>query len=308
MTVLLLLAACQKEQVTVSPEEETRRDSLAFHVAVMPVMDCLPIYYAERTGLFEKEGVDVRLQEHMSLMDCDTSLLRGRVEMGYTDVLRTLEMQGDSLPLRVVMGTDGRVSLVTARKGRMRSLKHLNERMVALDRLSTADYWSDELMLKAGLGQAAIYRPQVNDVQLRTMMLMEQLVDAALLPEPYATQAERAGHKRLFEPNDTAPRFNCMVVRKSLRTDSLRSIQMKHFFAAYDKAVKQLNGKADREVLLSILTVEFGLPAEVADSLKLPVFKKVHQTRNGDADRALAWLKSRERKIKQSARDSLFLK
>ena len=308
MTVLLLLAACRKEQVTVSPEEAARRDSLAFHVAVMPVMDCLPIYYAERTGLFTAEGVDVRLREYMSQMDCDTALLRGRVEMGYTDAIRVLEMQGDSLPLRIVMGLDGRVSLVTAKKGRMRSLKHLNERMVALDRLSTADYWSDQLMLRAGLDQAAIYRPQVNDIQLRTMMLTEQLVDAALLPEPYATQARRAGHKRLFEPNDTAPRFNCLVIRKQLRTDSLRSIQMKHFLAAYNKAVSRLNEEADRNVVQSLLTVEFSLPAEVADSLTLPVFKKKHQTRSEDADKALVWLRSRERKTKQSARDSLFLK
>ena len=61
----LFLISCQQEQNTLLPEEQAMKDSTALHVAVIPVMDCLPIYYAERMQMFQSEGVDVRLTEWM---------------------------------------------------------------------------------------------------------------------------------------------------------------------------------------------------------------------------------------------------
>ncbi|MBQ7571133.1 MAG: ABC transporter substrate-binding protein [Bacteroidaceae bacterium] len=306
--ILLLLASCRGEQVTIDPTEEARRDSLALHVAVLPVMDCLPIYYAQRMGMFREEGLDVRLQEYSALMDADTALIRRRVELAYADVARVLERQGDSLPLRVVAGTNGRLTLLTARKKRIRALKHLSERMIALERLSAADYWSDEIMREAGLEQSAIYRPQVNDVKLRWTMLREQLVDGALLPEPYTTLAKSLGHSPLYTAADSVARWSCLAIRKETARDTMRSRQLKAFFRAYDRSVEVLNGKAgNADTLMQLWTKVYELPREVADSIVLPTFPHAALPEAQDADLAVQWLTKRERRIRKAARDSLFL-
>ena len=54
---LLFLSACHNEQ-TIPPEELARRDSAALHVALMPVQDCFPFYLAERTGIYERLGLE----------------------------------------------------------------------------------------------------------------------------------------------------------------------------------------------------------------------------------------------------------
>ena len=44
------MASCtSKQEAMLSSEEEAQTDSLTLRIAVMPVMDCLPIYYAQRT-------------------------------------------------------------------------------------------------------------------------------------------------------------------------------------------------------------------------------------------------------------------
>ena len=305
-TFYFLFVSCHQEQTSVSPEEQAREDSLALHVAVVPVMDCLPIYYADHIGMFAQAGLSIRLQEHLSQMDSETALRNGDAEVAYTDIARILELQGDSATFRIIMGMRGRTSLVAARSKRIRSLKHLKERMVALDRLSAADYWSDKVMQKAGLDQADIYRPQINDLRLRTSMLKEALVDAALLPEPYATQAERAGNPRLFTSNDSVRLFTGMAIAVCSLRDSMRTAQISRFVRVYNMAVEEINQRPDTKALQTILHQAYALPTEIADSVKIPVYAKATLPSDKDADLVQQWLYQRERKIRQSARDSLF--
>ena len=59
--ILILLASCTKREATLSPEEAARRDSTALRVAVMPTWSCLPLYYAESTGLLTDSDTNIRL-------------------------------------------------------------------------------------------------------------------------------------------------------------------------------------------------------------------------------------------------------
>ena len=304
--IILLLLSCQKEQDVISPEELARQDSLALHVATLPTTDCLPVFYAQRMGLFAQRGLDLRIKPYLSQMDCDTALLNARVELAFTDLPRCLEMQGDSLPLRAILSTGGHASLLAAKKTRIRNPKHLNERMVALERLSAADYWSDQVVKLAGLNETDIYRPQINDIQLRTTMLLEQLVDAAFLPEPYATLVELNGHKRLFTPNDSAPSLTCLAMRRQVLTEARRVRQVELFVEAYQEAVKQLGQTPNQDTLRTIFYQEYQLPAELADTTWKIV--PARETRQEDAKTAFNWLRGRERRISQAALDSLVCK
>ncbi len=305
---LLLLVSCQGEQVSVSSEDNLWHDSTALHIAVMPVMDCLPIYYAEQAGMFKAENLDVSLIEYLSQMDCDTALQNKYVEVAYTDIIRVLQMKEN---ISVITSMYGKLSLLTAHSKRIRKLKHLNERMVALDRLSTADYWSDRLMDEAGMEMNAIYRPQINDIRLRTSMFTEQLLDAALLPEPYATQAEMQGNRRIKTQldGDTLPLFNCLAIDRRLLSDSLRHKQITLFLTIYDKAIKKMNSKeCKQDVIHSILKSQYEIPESILDTLKIPHFMPSRAPMETEVNEAVRWLQSRERTPLKQRRDSLYYK
>ena len=139
-------------------------------------------------------------------------------------------------------------------------------------------------------------------------MLREQLIDGAILPEPYTTLAKRQGHNCIFTPNDTATTWACLAIRKETNTNSLRHQQLISFFRTYNKSVEKLNsGTYDAKTLLRIWTDIYELPREVADSVVLPHFPKTALPKAKDADVAMRWLQERERRIRKTQRDSLFL-
>ncbi len=291
---IIMLASCKKQEAMLSNEELARRDSLALRVAVSPVMDCLPAYYAKRMGMFDSLNVDVRLVRFNSEMDLDTALIYDRVHLGYTSYPRLVMMERKRLDtLNVIAEMPGQLYLITARTKRIRNLKQLKERLVALDRYTPADYWSDEIMKKAGLDQAAIYRPQFNDVQLRSVMLQNQLVDAAILPEPYATQTKLKGNRQLLQTPDSGYFFNCWV--STLKTENDKRLQKlkEQYLKGYDWAVAELNQNPNKDTLRAIFHSEYNLPLEVADSMNIPKFKPLSSPSGKGRQTCQSWVQER---------------
>ena len=145
LATLLLLSSCgqsYEEKRRMTREQQRRQwraDSAALKVAVMPTLDCLPLYIAKERGFFEKQGVDVRLKRYTAQMDCDTAVERGRVEGLVSDLVRSERMQQHGTPLRYVAATDAYWQLITNRQARIRELKQLDDKMVAMTRYSATD-------------------------------------------------------------------------------------------------------------------------------------------------------------------------
>ena len=57
--------------------EAARKDSAALKVAVMPTLDCLPLYVAQHYNLYDTLRGGVRLKYYKAQMDCDTAMERG---------------------------------------------------------------------------------------------------------------------------------------------------------------------------------------------------------------------------------------
>ena len=140
------LVSCNSS-TAVDPDDEAKRDSAALHVALMPVSDCLPFYLAQRAGIYERLGLDLRILTLQAQLDTDTALLRRRAELVYSDLARAIMIQQtDTFDLRAVATAPVELQLITARRGRVRALGQLKERMVAVARHSITDFWSDRLM------------------------------------------------------------------------------------------------------------------------------------------------------------------
>ena len=125
----LLLAACgqsyeeTKKQTRQQRREAMRKDSAALKVAVMPTLDCLPLYVAEHYQLFDTLRGGVRLKFYMAQMDCDTALERGRVEGSITDLVRAKRMEKRGLKLRYAAATNASWQLIANRNARVHQLK-----------------------------------------------------------------------------------------------------------------------------------------------------------------------------------------
>lgn len=299
--VLFAFSGCS-QKADVSPEEEARRDSVALHVALMPVADCLPFYVAQRAGIYERLGLDLRIHTLWAQLDTDTALLRRRVHVVYSDLVRAMMIQQtDTFDLRAVAALPGELQLITNRRGRVRALGQLKERMVAVSRHSITDYWSDRLMDSARMAQTDIFRPQINSVRIRTDMLCNGTMDAALLPQPFALETRLRGHALNFSTEGLQPRLAALLVPTAVLADTTRLQQIRWLFQGYDEAV------ALRDSLPALLKQLCLTPDSLTDTIAraLPPLPLLAEPRRADADAALRWITSRGKARKGYTPDTL---
>ena len=291
--LLLLASVCgchsRQDDTAVSQAEKTRQDSLALKVALMPTLDCLPFYYAQRCGLFKELGLDVRLLTFSAQMDCDTAFARGHVDVSYTDLIRAARMQSEGTGLYVFMQADGHHELLTNKSKRIRQAKHLKERMVAMARHSVTDLLLDTIIGQAHLEPSTVYHPQINDIRLRYGMLDNATIDAAFLPEPYATQARLKGHRSIYDSRKQHVRLMAFMVTSGAVADKRKSEQMRLLLQGYDKAVGQINRKEQADSIRSIL-LEYPVEPETIDTLKMPAYPQAQKAEKGNVATALRFL------------------
>ncbi len=295
-----VLAACgqsEEERKRLSRAERIRlqkEDSAAFKVAVLPTLDCLPIYIARHYNLFDSLGADVRLRRFTAQMDCDTALTGGSVEAGITDVVRAQRLIGQGVPLSYVSATDSYWLLIANRNSRIRELKQLYDKMLAMTRYSATDLLADYAVDSAKVKDERVFRVQINDVTVRLDMLRNNEMDAMWLTEPQATAALLLKNNAIMDSRKLDFRPGAIVVRSDKQGDKNRKKQLEVFKRAYNMACDSINkyGVGHYRKLVSDFC---SVDAAVADTIGTKIrFSHMVSPRKADIERADKWLQTRK--------------
>ena len=266
-----------------------REDSAALKVAVLPTLDCLPIYLAEDHQLFDT-AVDIRLKLFTAQMDIDTALANRRVEVAVSDLVRVERMkkQGDSL--KYLTSTNAYWQLVTNRNARILDLKHLDDKMLAMTRYSVTDLLGDLAVDSAKLKSERVFRIQINDVNVRLKMLENNEMDALLLTEPQAAMARMLKHKVLMDTRKLDMEMGVIVVQREGMNGEDRAKQLRAFMRGYNKACDSINqyGIASYAPLITkYCHVKPEALKQIDKDLK---FHRIALPREEDVERAKNWL------------------
>ena len=292
---LLLLAGCSESYEETKRMNRTQRrkalreDSAALKVAVLPTLDCLPIFLAKDHQMFDT-AVDIRLKPFTAQMDIDTALVNRRVEVGVSDLVRVerLKKQGDSL--RYLTSTNAYWQLVTNRSARILALKNLDDKMLAMTRYSVTDLIGDLAVDSGKLKSEQVFRIQINDVNVRLKMLENNEMDALILPEPQAAQARLLKHKVLMDTRKMDMEMGVIVVQWKGMEEASRAKQLRAFTKGYNRACDSINqyGIASYASLITkYCRVKPEALKEISKDLK---FHRIALPREADVERAKAWL------------------
>ena len=246
VTVLLMVACGQSYEETkrITREqrrEAFRRDSAALKIAVMPTLDCLPLFVAQQYELFDSVEGGVRLKFYMAQMDCDTAIQRGRVEGVVTDLVRAMRIDQQGVKMRYVAATNAYWQLVTNRNARIKQLKQLDDKMVAMTRYSATDLLTDCARDSVKLAAERLYKVQINDLNVRVQMLMNNEIDALWLPEPQATQARIMKHSLVLDSRNVSLNLGIMAFREKEMRRQARAKQLALLIKAYNQACDSIN-------------------------------------------------------------------
>ena len=286
LTGLLILAGCgqsYEETKRLSREQRlklAREDSAALKIAVMPTLDCLPIFIAKDHQLFDTV-VDIRLKRYTAQMDCDTAMMRGRVEGMVTDLVRAERIIQSGMPLKYIATTNAYWLLISNRNQRITQLKHLDDKMLAMTRYSVTDLLGDLAVDSAKLKTERVFRIQVNDVYVRLKMLENN--EMALLKK----------HKVLLDTRQEDIQMGVIAFREKGMDDQNRKKQMEVFLKGYNDACDSINKFGVRhykDVIRKYYTISEPALKSLPDTLK---YNHAEAPRQKDVERAQQWLSNK---------------
>jgi NitT/TauT family transport system substrate-binding protein len=293
---VLLLAACgqsyeeTKRQTSQQRREAAKKDSAALKVAVMPTLDCLPLFVAQHYNLYDTLRGGVRLKLYKAQMDCDTALERGRVEGMVTDLVRAVRIAKKGTKIRYVAATNAYWQLVSNRNSRVKQVKQLDDKMIAMTRYSVTDMLADAAIDSAKLDKDRVFKVQVNDVFVRVQMLQNNIMDVLCLTEPQATWARTMKNPVVLDTRDLGWQMGVIAFREKEMQRQARGKQLELFVKAYNQACDSIN-KYGVAHYREIINSRFKLKAELVDSLPKDLkFAHAKGPRQEDMERAEKWL------------------
>ena len=238
---VLMLVPCGCGHNNENTENTVDCDSTLIRVALLPTMDCLPYFVADKCGIYTTLGIDVKLDVFEAAMDADTAFANGHDDILVTDVVKYVIMQSNGDSVSVLHNYDAPLFLLTSQAARVYNIKNIKEKIVAITRNSWDDMAADCMLESVGLKSEDMNKPQINSLKLRTSMLVNNQYDGAILPEPHATYAESCGAKRLCCTGNFGLATGVALVDDNLSDERMADMEL--FVKAYNVAVDTINNR-----------------------------------------------------------------
>lgn len=180
--------------------EQKRIDSLAYRVGTVPIPACDDIHKADTSHIFDTLKVDVRVHHYKSLSECRIALRAGIVKSAYVDsTLATVLDKTDGVEIMLGRPKDIPLYLVASKKSRVTKLQQLQDKIIAADSHGDTKMYANQVVDSLKAKKKTVFVVQCEDMNVRTQMLTSGNVDAAILPEPFASQAIKKGCVKLKE-------------------------------------------------------------------------------------------------------------
>jgi NitT/TauT family transport system substrate-binding protein len=202
--LVVLLALAVAAPVSTGCSQGTAQDAGALspiRIGTLPTEDSLPLWVAERAGLFKDDGLTVKIAVFQSAQERDAALTAGTIDALAGDAITAAALRSGGVPVKVVTvmlgatSKEGRFGIAVKPGSTVASLQDLAGKPIGSASGTIQEYVLDSLMLQAGLGPNDIKKQEVKKVSVRFESLMGGKLEAAVLPGPFLAMAERQGAK-----------------------------------------------------------------------------------------------------------------
>lgn len=207
LALAIVTAACS-DVPPLPPKPPLEKSTIK--VGFVPTADSVPLFIAKNKGYFEQEGLTVEPTIVVGSAAAIPRLMAGALDLMQTDYVSTLTAGSRGLPVKIVgamsEAQSGSFGLVVRKDSKIRSVKDLKDKKIAIDTLGSLSTLSVTVLLKnAGMTADDVVFVERPFPDMESA-LVKRGVEAAWLAEPLLTNAEQHGRVRRL-PDATADRM-----------------------------------------------------------------------------------------------------
>lgn len=240
LIVGLTLAGCKQN-----------KQSGTLQIAVLPILDTLPIYVAEAEGLFAEKGIQIELIPAASAAERDQLLQAGQVDGVITDLVALAlynKEETEIVAVRYAMiPTDefAQFRLLAAKDSGITSPLHLKGVSIGISQGSVIEYVTTRLLERKAINLEQVELLPVPKIPDRMALLNSGELKAAMLPEPLASLVMQQGAVVILDDTQHQD-LSCSIY--AFRTESIKNngAAVQHFLEAISQASVIINNDKDR--------------------------------------------------------------
>lgn len=287
LVAIVLLASCNQseDEETLLDQRKKKIETIAyeraFKVGVMPTMDCLPLFVMCDSALYDTTKVDIRLKMYTSQNDCDTAIMRNKIQACVTDLVRAEYLKKKKkASLQYMTETNASWKLLVSPNSGIKSLNDLGDKVIALNESSATWYYTGRVV-DIGRPRYAVYGAAIGDVFLRLDMLLNKQMDGIWASEPQATQAKLKGNIVLYDTSADifVPGAFVYVGKNDPKVSRV-------FEKAYDRAIDLIN-KNSVQYYSDIIKKYMKVDDNVIKALPKMKYKHISYPRQSNINEAL---------------------
>ena len=194
------------------------------------------------------------------------------------------------MKLRYPAVTGAYWQLIANRNARVKQLKQMDDKMVAMTRFSATDLLTDRMIDSVKLDKDRVYKVQINDVSVRLLMLQNNEMDVLWMMEPQATAARMMKNGVVYDSRKDSLQLGVLVFREQEMRHPERAEQLKLFMQAYDQACDSINKYGVRHYR-DIITERCQVKKNMLDSLPDKIkYERARGPRERDIALVEKWL------------------
>jgi len=244
-------------------------------VAMLPILDALPMFVAISQGYFAAEHINVQVVPVASAAERDQLMQAGQADAMINDLVSTLFYNKDKTTLTVVRFARTATAnypqyFILAGKGSgITDVNGLKGVPIAISDGTVIAYITDRLLQAEGLTADDIKTVAVPKITDRLAALSGGSVKAATIPDPTAAAAIAAG-ATVVTSDAAHPQYGNSLLSFTSDFVSKNPDTVKAFLAAWEKGVADVN--ADKSKWNDVLSKNNLLSPTLLATYKLPDF------------------------------------
>lgn len=249
-------------------------------------IDVVPFVVAQQLGFFKKQGLDVKLDLFKSPKDRDAAFVSGGLDALVCDEIAMCIYRNAGIDVKITGKTTGDFMLIAGKNSGIKTVQGLKGKSVAISEKTSIEYTLDQILAKSNLAAADVTKQMVPQIPARLELLNSGKVDAALMPEPYATMALQSGGILLGSAGKLSVYPSVTAFTGEMLKNSAGSV--KAFYSAYDAAVTYIN-RTPLKTFEDVLIQTAGYPADMKNAIKMPKFEKNHLPSLKELNSVIKW-------------------
>ncbi|MBN2548403.1 MAG: ABC transporter substrate-binding protein [Anaerolineales bacterium] len=286
----LALGACTT--TAAAPSTTAPTGPVGIRIAVLPILDSLPMYVAQQEGLFTSQGIKVELISVPSGAERDQLIASGQADGMINELLSTMLYNKDQIQVQTVRFARAATteiplfSILASAKSDIQAVDGLKGVEIGISQGTVIEYLTDRLLQAEGFSEDEIKMIAVPKIPDRLALLGSGELKAAMLPEPASSLAVQQGARVILD--DTRhPEYSFSVITFRKAVIDQNPDAVRKFLAAIEQAVQMINASPAK--YNSLLSDQKIVPQPLIGSFQVPQFVTAGVPNQAQWEDTLTW-------------------